>query len=88
MLLLLLIHKKTLNIPKGLSIRSYISRDRQDHSLLEKEQTIIYKTYTGKRTIKQNKPSKTQGMNSSSPEGKVLPASLVAPVMLLLLQAR
>jgi hypothetical protein len=86
MLLLLLIHKKTLNIPRGLSIRSYISRDRQD-AIRKRTNNYLQNIYR-KRTIEQNKPSKTQGMNSSSPEGKVLPASLVAPVMLLLLQAR
>ena len=61
MLLLLLIHKKTLNIPKELSIRNYISRDRQDHSLLEKEQTIIYKTYNGNERLSKINPAKLRG---------------------------
>jgi hypothetical protein len=50
--------------------------------------TMIYKTLHRKIKFEQHEPNYKPGVNAGVPERKVVPASHVAHVMLLLLQSR
>ena len=48
-----------------------------------KGQTMIYKTLHKILKMEQNKPHLKQGVNSGAQDGSAVPASLVAPIMVL-----
>jgi hypothetical protein len=77
---------KSLKISTGVIRICKWMKDRQHNGGKKRDIKTIYKTLRTKLKIEQHEPNQNPGVNSGAPEGKAVPASLVAPVMTMLSQ--